>query len=154
MGKVNLYFTSCLGNMFCRIDPLPNALLRNSYGIVNLLGEEEFVCARLIRARRVSVMTFLRRNHMSGSVLGVDIAKRKFDAALLVNGKLKHKVFKNDQEGFGELSLWSEKQGVDHVHVCMEASSTYGDELATGLHDDGYTVSIVNPATDQRICSE
>jgi hypothetical protein len=26
-------------NMFCRLDPLPNALLRNSYGIVNLLME-------------------------------------------------------------------------------------------------------------------
>lgn len=26
-------------NMFCRLDPLLNALLRNSYGIVNLLME-------------------------------------------------------------------------------------------------------------------
>jgi transposase len=28
----------------------------------------------------------------------------------------------------------------------MEASSTYGDELATSMHDAGHTVSIVNPA--------
>ena len=72
--------------------------------------------------------------------------KKKFDAALLVNDKLKHKVFRNDQEGFAELCLWLKKQGVDHVHVCMEASSTYGDELATRLHDQGHAVSIVNPA--------
>jgi hypothetical protein len=39
MGRVNLYFTSCLKNMFCRLDPLLNALLYNSYGIVNLLME-------------------------------------------------------------------------------------------------------------------
>ena len=32
---VHLMFLS----MFCRLDPLPNALLRNSYGIVNLLME-------------------------------------------------------------------------------------------------------------------
>ncbi|MBP7526726.1 MAG: IS110 family transposase [Syntrophorhabdaceae bacterium] len=83
---------------------------------------------------------------MSGPVLGVDIAKKKFDAALLVNGKLKHKVFRNDQEGFAELCSWLKKQGIDHVHVCMEASSTYGDELATRLHDQGHAVSIVNPA--------
>ena len=83
---------------------------------------------------------------MSESILGVDIAKRKFDAALLINDKLKHKVFKNNQEGFTELSSWLEKQGVGHIHVCMEASSTYGDELATSMHDAGYTVSIINPA--------
>ena len=38
------------------------------------------------------------------------------------------------------------KHGANHVHVCMEASSTYGDELATYMYDAGHTVSIVNPA--------
>jgi transposase len=91
-------------------------------------------------------MIFIRRNLMSESILGVDSAKRKFDAALLINDKLKHKVFKNNQEGFTELSSWLEKQGVGHIHVCMEASSTYGDELAAYMHDAGHTVSIINPA--------
>jgi len=31
---------------------------------------------------------------MSVSVLGIDIAKQKFDAALLVDGKAKHKTCK------------------------------------------------------------
>jgi transposase len=83
---------------------------------------------------------------MSESILGVDIAKKKYDVALLVDGKLKHKVFKNNREGFGELSLWLHKHGIDHVYACMEASSTYGDELATHLYDQGHTVSVVNPA--------
>lgn len=83
---------------------------------------------------------------MSEPILGVDIAKRKFDAALLLRGKLKHKVFTNNQEGFETLLTWLTKQGVDHVHVCLEASSTYGDELAIYMHDAGHTVSIVNPA--------
>ena len=83
---------------------------------------------------------------MPEPILGVDIAKRKFDAALLINGKLKHKVFTNSQEGFRELLAWLKKKEVDHVHVCLEASSTYGDELATHMHDAGHTVSIVNPA--------
>jgi transposase len=79
-------------------------------------------------------------------VLGVDIAKRKFDVALLVDEKLRHKVFANNEEGFRELVGWLRKYGVGHAHVCMEASSTYGEELATSLHDAGHTVSIVNPA--------
>ena len=83
---------------------------------------------------------------MSGSILGVDIAKKKFEVALLINGKLKHKVFTNDEEGFEELELWLKKQGANHVHVCLEASSTYGDELAAYMHDAGHSVSIVNPA--------
>jgi len=66
--------------------------------------------------------------------------------ALLINGKLKHKVFTNDEEGFEELELWLKKQGANHVHVCLEASSTYGDELAAYMHDAGHSVSIVNPA--------
>ena len=83
---------------------------------------------------------------MSKAILGVDIAKRKFDVALLINGKLKHKVFTNNQEGFELLMAWLHKQNVAHVHVCLEASSTYGDELAAYMHDAGHTVSIVNPA--------
>ena len=83
---------------------------------------------------------------MSERILGVDSAKKKFGVALLVNGKLKHKVFSNNQEGFEELDLWLKKQGANHVHVCLEASSTYGDELATSMHDAGHSVSIVNPA--------
>jgi len=83
---------------------------------------------------------------MSESIFGVDIAKKKFDAALLISGKLKHKVFTNNQVGFELLLSWLHQKNVDRVHVCMEASSTYGDELATYMYDAGNTVSIVNPA--------
>ena len=83
---------------------------------------------------------------MKEPILGVDIAKKKFDVALLVNDKQKHKVFMNNQEGFRELLGWLKKKGVEHVHLCLEASSTYGDELATYMHDAGHTVSLVNPA--------
>ena len=83
---------------------------------------------------------------MSEPVLGIDIAKQKFDAALLIGGKLKHKSCKNSTEGFELLSQWLRKQGVDHLHACLEATGSYGDELALYLHEAGHTVSIVNPA--------
>jgi len=43
--------------------------------------------------------------------LGVDIAKKKFDVALLVNDKQKHKIFTNNQEGLRELLGWLKKKG-------------------------------------------
>ena len=83
---------------------------------------------------------------MSLSVLGIDIAKQKFDAALLVNGKTKHKTCKNSAEGFEALNLWLQKQGIQKLHACMEATGNYGEDLAIYLHDAGHIVSIVNPA--------
>jgi transposase len=83
---------------------------------------------------------------MSVSVLGIDVSKQKFDAALLVDGKTKHKTCKNSAEGFETLTLWLEKQGIQKVHACMEATGSYGEDLAIYLHEAGHVVSIVNPA--------
>ena len=83
---------------------------------------------------------------MSVSVLGIDIAKQKFDAALLIDGKTKHKTCKNSAEGFETLMLWLEKQGIRKVHACLEATGNYGEDLAIYLHEAGHIVSIVNPA--------
>jgi transposase len=80
------------------------------------------------------------------AILGIDIAKQKFDTALLVDGKTKHKVYKNSAEGFEVMRLWLEKQGVRKVHACLEATGNYGEELAIYLHKAGHIVSIVNPA--------
>jgi transposase len=83
---------------------------------------------------------------MSEVVLGIDIAKQKFDAALLVDGKTKHKACKNSAEGFETLMLWLEKQGIRKVHACLEATGNYGEDLAIYLHEAGHIVSVVNPA--------
>ena len=82
---------------------------------------------------------------MSVKVLGIDIAKQKFDVALLLDGKTKHKSCKNSVEGFETLIIWIEKQGIQKVHACMEATGNYGEDLAIYLHEAGHTVSIVNP---------
>ena len=83
---------------------------------------------------------------MSTSILGIDITKQRFEAALLVNGKIKNKSFKNTVECFESLSLWLEKQGIQKVHACLEATGNYGEDLAIYLHEAGHTVSIANPA--------
>ena len=79
--------------------------------------------------------------------LGLDIAKLKFNACLLrEDGKPRHRVFPNTAVGFAQLCDWIEKQSAGRVHACLEATGTYGDSLATYLHEAGHIVSVVNPA--------
>ena len=76
--------------------------------------------------------------------LGIDIAKRKFDAVLLVGTGKRHKVFDNDDSGFGALLAWLGDEA-GSLHACMEATGGLGDDLALFLYEQGVTVSIVNP---------
>lgn len=79
--------------------------------------------------------------------LGIDISKLKFDICLTRDGgKFRHKVFPNSPTGFSQLSAWLSKQKVERVHACLEATGTYGEALATYLHEAGHFVSVVNPA--------
>jgi transposase len=63
---------------------------------------------------------------MSLTILGIDVAKQKFDVALLADGKIKHKTCKNSVEGFENLRIWLEKQGNQKVLACLEATGNYG----------------------------
>lgn len=78
--------------------------------------------------------------------VGIDISKKKFDAALLKDSKLKHKSFRNDKQGFSALATWIVEHGSGQAHICMESSGIYGEALAEHLHDAGFTLSVVNPA--------
>jgi transposase len=78
------------------------------------------------------------------SILGIDIAKSKFDVVLLCEGRQRHKVFDNDESGYLRLAAWLEQVGAGSLHACIEATGRY--ELALFLHEHGYRVSVVNPA--------
>ncbi|TDR69927.1 IS110 family transposase [Paludibacterium purpuratum] len=80
-------------------------------------------------------------------ILGIDIAKSKFDIALrFPNGKYKSKVFENSPKGFAELASWLERHQAGQPHACMEATGTYWEALAEFLADSGHPVSVINPA--------
>jgi transposase len=79
-------------------------------------------------------------------ILGIDISNKKFDVALLRDNKIKNKHFTNDVAGFNELLTWLHNNKIDHLHACMESTSTYGEPLAEFLFDNQFKVSIVNPA--------
>lgn len=82
---------------------------------------------------------------MSLVPVGVDIAKHKFDVAVLLpNQKYKTKKFSNTPAGCREFLNWLTRFG--DCHVCMEATGCYSTELATLLADNGCCVSLENPA--------
>lgn len=78
--------------------------------------------------------------------LGIDISKDSFQLELSVNNKLRHRRFANRKEGFAELGAWLAKHKASPVHACLEATGPYSEALALYLHEQGHTVSVVNPA--------
>jgi transposase len=78
------------------------------------------------------------------TAVGIDIAKLKFDAAVWSAGKYKNKVFHNNPEGFAAFVAWLAP--FEAPHLCLEATGAYGEALATFVFDQGFPVSVVNPA--------
>ncbi len=84
---------------------------------------------------------------MTKLVLGIDIAKLKFNVCLINDsGKLRHKVFASTSAGFEQLREWLAKQGIEQLHACLEATGTYSESLALFLYQAQHIVSVVNPA--------
>jgi transposase len=80
-------------------------------------------------------------------VLGIDLAKLSFDATLLQQtGSSHYASFPNTPEGFLQLATWLREHNVSSLHACMEATNIYWQALASWLHAQGYSVSVVNPA--------
>lgn len=80
--------------------------------------------------------------------VGIDVSKLKLDVARLRDGKLRNKVFDNKPGGFKALAAWLADDGVapDQAHLCLEATGPYSEALAVWLSDEGWWVSVVNPA--------
>ena len=86
-------------------------------------------------------------------VLGIDVSKKKLDCVLrTTDGKHRHKVVENALEGFEALLVWVEKQArqarsdMPVRQVGMEATGIYWEAVAEFLADQGWQVSVVNPA--------
>ncbi len=81
--------------------------------------------------------------------LGIDVAKAKLDCALRTQqGKHRHKVVDNNIKGFASLIAWLHKQGATEasdIHVCMEATGIYWEEIAIHLATEAMKVSVLNP---------
>ena len=79
--------------------------------------------------------------------LGLDLAKDKFDAAVLTHsGALHHQSFERTAGGLAALRRWLKTLGVQVAAVVMEATDLYFELPAQKLHAAGLCVHVVNPA--------
>lgn len=79
--------------------------------------------------------------------LGIDVSKAWLDVLLLRESLPAEKGhFDNSQQGFRQLHHFLKKRKVKTLHACLEATGSYGTEVALFLHEVGYVVSVVNPA--------
>lgn len=83
---------------------------------------------------------------MSETVLGIDVAKKKLDACLMIGGKVFVKKFDNNTRGIKLLQGWLRSLKIERVHACLEATGIYSEMAAEFLHEHGHRVSVVNPA--------
>jgi transposase len=78
-------------------------------------------------------------------LLGIDISKSKMDVMLFKGTQHLHERFNNSAAGIAELLKWLASQQVSELHVCLEATNVYWEEVAQALYGTGYRVSVVNP---------
>jgi transposase len=94
---------------------------------------------------KVDSNKFIYTEQMMLPTLGIDISKDSFHVELSINDKLRHRRFTNRKEGFVDLGTWLTKHKAPLVHACLEATGPYSEAVALYLHEQGHTVSIVNP---------
>lgn len=83
--------------------------------------------------------------------LGLDLAKDKFDAAVLTaSGALHHQSFERTAGGLAALRRWLRALGVQVAAVVMEATDLYFELPAQKLHAAGFCVHVVKPAQAKR----
>ena len=80
------------------------------------------------------------------NTLAIDIAKAKFDVCELQGQNYRYHSFENHEASFKHLLKWFDASDLKACHICMEATNSYGFDLAEFLYQQGFKLSLVNPA--------
>lgn len=79
--------------------------------------------------------------------MGIDVSKDKFDVAIIQDNQTPLvATFDNTRKGFHSLKNFLNKRKITTLQACLEATGHYSDDIALFLHEQGYLVSVVNPA--------
>lgn len=89
---------------------------------------------------------------MNNYFIGIDFAKEKFDAVLLLRGKLNetvcHQTFENSINGYRAFIRWAKGNGAkskDETLICGENTGAYSKLISDTLAKDGYAMWLENP---------
>jgi len=80
------------------------------------------------------------------NVLRIDVGKRDLHATLLQGDRPALKSVPNSQAGIAQLQTWLKNRNAERVHVCLEATGGWSEQVAISLGESGHVISIVNPA--------
>ena len=78
------------------------------------------------------------------NAVGLDISKLTFDAFAIVGNAEYSAKFGNNSKGLDQFSDWLKSLGCDDLHICMEATGNYYEEVAD-YFAEYYSVYVVNP---------
>ncbi len=79
--------------------------------------------------------------------MGIDVSKDTLDVVILLDNQPPFiGKFDNTRTGFITLKNFLKKRKITSVHVCLEATGHYSDDIAQFLYELGFIVSVVNPS--------
>ena len=78
------------------------------------------------------------------NAVGLDISQKTFDVCAIVDGHSKQAVFNNNAAGFEKLKVWLETFQINDLHICVEATGNYFEDVADYI-GQFYKVSVINP---------
>lgn len=82
------------------------------------------------------------------ATVGIDVSKDRLDVVLRRAERQQPRGYANSAAGFRDLHSWLCGQGVQpqQTQVALEATGSYSDAVALFLYEQGYVVSVLNPA--------
>ena len=78
--------------------------------------------------------------------IGTDISKKTFDTAVFAADGVLRRKFQNQLSGFCDFLQWVQGRIAGPITLALEATGTYGQELARVCFDAGWQVQVINPA--------
>jgi transposase len=78
--------------------------------------------------------------------VGIDVSQDTLHVFVQAPGHKAYRLFANTPEGFVTLHTWLQGWPGTPVRLCLEATGSYSDGIATFLWEQGYYVSVLNPA--------
>lgn len=82
---------------------------------------------------------------MTTPILGIDVSKDKLDCCFLAPGGKHSLIVNNSLAGYKELRKKIRALKLTSLHAGLEATGRYSHGIANFLHQQGFTVSVINP---------
>lgn len=89
---------------------------------------------------------------MSTLYVGIDVSKKSLELSATGDGEkiIGARSVTNDKQGWNAILKWAgsnaRKINAGSIHICMESTGVYGQELLEFLQEGDLVVSVVNPA--------